>query len=220
MKRISTDSPQCKEEQREAVLIRADPSNPCRSVCLQLCSPFHLQWKMNNTRLRACGGTMNKALAGQPRSIRGGGRYTALRCSEILVAIRRRAHTVGDHRMHHATGRHDPQAVFVLAHHRIRVRLDVSSLLRKLEYEETEVKKAQKRLSSSGLRKTQVCYEDLVKSPKAFESILAFLRVSPESSLLKSSLRKLNTAAYNALIENFDEVAQTLEGTRFTDLLC
>ncbi len=101
----------------------------------------------------------------------------------------------------------------------IRVQLDTARLVRELERLEREREQARERLSRSGLFCAEVFYEELCATPSAFERLFEFLGAGPGRPEPSSSLRKLNTAPQEELIENYDGVRRALADTRFAGLL-
>ena len=60
----------------------------------------------------------------------------------------------------------------------------------------------------------EVVYEDLVANEKqGFDSLFGFLGVDPAP--VSSSLQKVNPTSHEELIENYGEVEDALEGTKF-----
>jgi LPS sulfotransferase NodH len=101
----------------------------------------------------------------------------------------------------------------------IRIRLEAGQLLKRLEAQGAEVQRARRAIADLGVRCMEVVYEDLMSDPGLFERLLAFLGVSADPTALRSSLRKLNRASHEEIVENYGEVAAVLRGTRFAGML-
>jgi len=100
----------------------------------------------------------------------------------------------------------------------VRVRLRTEDLLERMAAHEREVDSARTSFRRIGLPYQEVAYEDLVRDEeRGFESLFRFLGVEPKT--VSSSLQKVNPTSHEELIENYGEVRDALEGTRFAPQL-
>lgn len=100
----------------------------------------------------------------------------------------------------------------------VRVRLNTGELKRRLSEDAERIDRERARYRALGVPYTEVVYEELAADPSRFDEVLGFLEV-PSGPPLTSTLRRLNSAPHHELIENYDEVADTLRDTRFASLL-
>jgi hypothetical protein len=96
---------------------------------------------------------------------------------------------------------------------RVRLRLQPDDLLRRMTLHERAIAGARVRFKRVGLPYREVVYEDLAEDESGFASLFEFIGVEPAPAT--SSLQKLNPTAHEELIENYGEVREALEGTRF-----
>ena len=96
----------------------------------------------------------------------------------------------------------------------VRLQLPTDDLLKRLTAHERQIEGARVRFKRVGIPYTEVIYEDLVADEKrGFDSLFRFLGVDPAP--VSSSLQKVNPTSHEELIENYGEVRQALEGTKF-----
>jgi hypothetical protein len=100
----------------------------------------------------------------------------------------------------------------------VRLQLPTDDLLTRLTAHERQIEGARVRFKRVGIPYTEVTYEDLVADEKqGFDSLFRFLGVDPAP--VSSSLQKVNPTSHEELIENYGEVRQALEGTKFAGQL-
>jgi len=100
----------------------------------------------------------------------------------------------------------------------VRIRLRTDDLLERMTAHEREVESARSRFQRIGLPYCEVVYEDLVRDEESgFASLFQFLGVTAEP--VSSALQKVNPTSHEELIENYGEVRDALEGTRFAPQL-
>jgi LPS sulfotransferase NodH len=100
----------------------------------------------------------------------------------------------------------------------VRVRLRTDDLLKRLTAHERQIEGARVRFKRVGIPYTEVIYEDLVADEKqGFDDLFRFLNVEPAP--VSSSLQKINPTSHEELIENYGEVRDALEGTKFAGQL-
>jgi LPS sulfotransferase NodH len=100
----------------------------------------------------------------------------------------------------------------------VRVRLRTDDLLKRLTAHERQIEGARVRFKRVGIPYTEVIYEDLVADEKqGFDDLFRFLNVEPAP--VSSSLQKINPTSHEELIENYGEVREALEGTKFAGQL-
>ena len=100
----------------------------------------------------------------------------------------------------------------------VRVRLGTDDLLQRLTAHERQIEGARVRFKRVGIPYTEVIYEDLVANEKqGFDELFRFLGVDPAP--VSSSLQKVNPTSHEDLIENYGEVREALEGTKFAGQL-
>jgi LPS sulfotransferase NodH len=100
----------------------------------------------------------------------------------------------------------------------VRVRLEPDDLVRRMTSHERAIEGARVRFKRVGVPYTEVVYEDLVEDEEAgFDSLFRFLDVEPQR--VSSSLQKVNPSSHEELIENYRQVRDALEGTRFAPLI-
>lgn len=96
---------------------------------------------------------------------------------------------------------------------RVRIRLQTDDLLRRMTLHERAIEGARVRFKRVGLPYREVVYEDLAEDESGFASLFQFLDVEPAP--VSSSLQKINPTAHEELIENYGEVRDALDGTKF-----
>jgi len=100
----------------------------------------------------------------------------------------------------------------------VRVHVRTDNLLERMAEHEREVESARAKFRRIGLAYEEAVYEELVRDEEGgFSSLLRFLGVEPQP--VSSSLQKVNPSAHEELIENYGEVRDALEGTRFAPQL-
>lgn len=101
-----------------------------------------------------------------------------------------------------------------------KVVLGPGALVRDLAGLDRRVRFARAWLRFSRTPTLEVHYEDVVRRPSAFGEVLRFLgvRAAPDE-VLHSAMTKINAPGQRDVIQNYDEVARRLEGTRFEGLL-
>jgi len=100
----------------------------------------------------------------------------------------------------------------------VRIRLSTDDLLDRMTAHDRQIEGARVRFKHVGVPYTEVFYEDLVANEKqGFDSLFRFLGVEPAP--VSSSLQKVNPTEHDELIENYAEVRDALEGTKFAELL-
>jgi len=100
---------------------------------------------------------------------------------------------------------------------RVRIRLQTNDLLRRMTLHERAIEGARVRFKRVGLPYREVVYEDLAEEEGGFASLFEFLDVEPAP--VSSSLQKVNPTVHEELIENYGEVRDALEGTKFAEQL-
>ncbi len=100
---------------------------------------------------------------------------------------------------------------------RVRLRLQTDDLLRRMTLHERAIDGARVRFKRVGLPYREVVYEDLVDDEEGFASLFEFLGVEPAP--VTSSLQKVNPTVHEELIENYGEVRDALEGTKYAGQL-
>lgn len=95
----------------------------------------------------------------------------------------------------------------------VRIRLRTEDLLERMNAHDRAIEAARNRFRRVGLPYREVVYEDLVRDESGYESLFRFLGVEPAP--VSSSLQKVNPTVHEELIENYGEVRDALEGTRF-----
>jgi LPS sulfotransferase NodH len=100
---------------------------------------------------------------------------------------------------------------------RVRVRLQTKDLLRRMTLHERAVEGARVRFKRVGLPYREVVYEDLAEDEGGFAALFEFLGVEPAP--VSSTLQKVNPTLHEDLIENYGEVREALEGTKFAGQL-
>ena len=100
----------------------------------------------------------------------------------------------------------------------VRFRLGTDDLVERLTAHEWQIEGARVRFKRVGIPYTEVIYEDLVANEKqGFDDLFRFLGVEPAP--VSSSLQKVNPTSHEELIENYGEVREALEGTKFAGQL-
>jgi hypothetical protein len=100
----------------------------------------------------------------------------------------------------------------------VRLRLQPDDLLNRMIAHERQIEGARVRFKHVGVPYQEVFYEDLVANEEeGFDSLFRFLGVEPAP--VSSSLQKVNPTEHEELIENYAEVREALEGTKFAELL-
>ena len=95
----------------------------------------------------------------------------------------------------------------------VRVRLRTEDLVERMNMHHREIVAARRSFRSIGLPYQEAVYEDLVRDETGYASLFRFLDVEPQP--VSSSLQKVNPTAHEELIENYGEVRDALEGTKF-----
>jgi LPS sulfotransferase NodH len=101
----------------------------------------------------------------------------------------------------------------------VRVRVDASTLLDRLRWQEREAERARKRITKLELEYMEIGYEELRTDHARFDGLLEFLGVEPCAARLSSSLRPVNDARHEEVVEDYAQVKQALKGSRFANLL-
>lgn len=94
-----------------------------------------------------------------------------------------------------------------------RIPVPPAGLFRFVEHNQTWFGDVDRWLGDSGQSALAVDYEDLVAGGGDGRRIFEFLGVDPGAAGLKAATRKQNPAGLEALIANFDELAEALAGT-------
>jgi len=102
---------------------------------------------------------------------------------------------------------------------KVRIHLETSSLLDRLEWQESKIQWARRILSRIGLPYLEIAYEDLLSKETRFSTILDFLGIHSDQQDLKGSLEKLNRGSHQELIENYDSVQRILKDSKYNGLL-
>ena len=100
-----------------------------------------------------------------------------------------------------------------------RIRLDASTLIDHLTEQASRVETARTRYRNVEPPLMEVCYEELCTERDCFSKVLSFLGVDPYVGNLSTSLKKINSESHHDLIENYEEIRETLCGTAFEPLL-
>ncbi len=100
-----------------------------------------------------------------------------------------------------------------------RLTVDPTDLVARLRRLARPVTAARTAVRLLGIPALEVDYEDLVAEPERFADVVGFLLPGDTGGALSSSLRKLVRLDHRQLIENYDEVAAALSGTRFESML-
>ena len=102
----------------------------------------------------------------------------------------------------------------------VTVRLDAPALPARLESMESEIAQARRTLARYRLPVLEVVYEHLAEATEdELARVVSFLGVEPTDWQAESSLVGANRVPRDELIENIDEVAAALAGTRFAWML-
>jgi LPS sulfotransferase NodH len=101
----------------------------------------------------------------------------------------------------------------------VHIRVNIGALEAHLRDQEDEVERARCKLDALGWPTLETRYESLVSDPGAFGGLLRFLGVSDPDRPLISELRKINTPNQKEIVENYDEMAKKLSGTRYDQFL-
>ena len=100
---------------------------------------------------------------------------------------------------------------------RVRIRLQTDDLLRRMTLHERAIEGARVRFKRVGLPYRELIYEDLAGDESGFASLFEFLGVEPAP--VSSSLQKVNPTVHEELIENYGEVRDALDGTKYAEQL-
>jgi len=100
---------------------------------------------------------------------------------------------------------------------KVQITLDTSNLLSQLNWKDKKVRWARRIFSHLGLPYLEVTYEELLSEKARFGAVLNFIKSDHQQ--LSTALKKLNKGSYKELIENYDAVKKTLEGTKYYQLL-
>jgi LPS sulfotransferase NodH len=100
-----------------------------------------------------------------------------------------------------------------------KVELDAAALLDRLDYHEYAITVARGWIRNLRLPYTETFYEELTgpKRDEKLARILSFLGVEP--SALGSDLVRMNPTEHSELLTNYDEIRDTLRGSRFEWML-
>lgn len=102
----------------------------------------------------------------------------------------------------------------------VKVHVDTTDLVSRLVVVENQRRFAQRVLRALRLRAYEFTYEDLSKDDAVWRGILHFIAVPDhDHGDLSARMLKLAPLSHRNGVENFDEVAQTLSGTRFERFL-
>ena len=100
----------------------------------------------------------------------------------------------------------------------VRINLQTADLLQRMTAHERAIEGARVRFKRVGIPYQEVVYEDLVADEEGgFASLFRFLGVEPQP--VSSALQKVNPTAHEELIENYGEVRDALDGTKFATQL-
>jgi LPS sulfotransferase NodH len=100
---------------------------------------------------------------------------------------------------------------------RVRIRLQTDDLLRRMTLHERAIEGARVRFKRVGLPYREVVYEELADDERGFGPLFEFLGVEPAP--VSSSLKKVNPTVHEELIENYGEVREALNGTKYAEQL-
>lgn len=99
----------------------------------------------------------------------------------------------------------------------VQVRVDAPALLRELRRKRRNMRIASNVLSHSGCPYLELSYDDLRSDAGALDPVWQLLELPPVEA--SSSLQKISPASHAEIIENYDEVCETLRGTDFEKML-
>jgi len=102
---------------------------------------------------------------------------------------------------------------------KVTVFLDETHLVQRLRWKEAKVRYAKRIFSHLGVPYLEIVYEDLVADQDKFGEVLSFLAVPPAPQDLSSALKRLNKSTHQELIGNYESVKNTLDVTRYRELL-
>jgi hypothetical protein len=97
------------------------------------------------------------------------------------------------------------------------VTLQPTTTLSTLKTLEFRIQTARRLLAFLPINHMEVSYERLLEHPELINDIFTFLQVN--SHLAQSQFQKLTSSSKRELIENYDQIAQVLAGTRFERFL-
>ena len=178
--------------------------------------PYLNQFYSHGDEVRAAG---FKLMYSQLRRNPMVGTYTATRRVRVVHLVRKNLLNV---LLSHATSdaRGQAHAWAGEAVREVQVSLDPEATVTKLKALERQVSLARFFLRVGRLPVNELIYEDLFTDSSGFDEVFEFLGVDPEAAhALASSMKKLNSAPKDELIENWDELSQALVGTRFEQYL-
>lgn len=101
----------------------------------------------------------------------------------------------------------------------IQIKLDLTTLLSRIRRKERKINWARRFFSRLGLPYLEVSYEVLVATQVSFGAILEFLGIRSGYQAMNTSFKRLNRGTHRELIENYDQVAALLVGTKYAQLL-
>ena len=65
----------------------------------------------------------------------------------------------------------------------------------------------------------EISYEDLLRDPTHFDTILDFLAIEPSENASESSVVKIRKGGHRNVIINYDEVKELLASSKFAGML-
>ena len=100
------------------------------------------------------------------------------------------------------------------------VSLDTSSLIQSFDFQERAYQYAKLFLKLAPIKSLEVHYESLLTDKEnILRSIGNFLGVDSNPSLFQSELKKVNAGPYEEKIINYEQVAETIENSKYAHLL-
>ena len=97
----------------------------------------------------------------------------------------------------------------------VQVELNPATLIRKLQIKQRKMDRARKLLRLSGLPQIEVGYEELRTDPSVFPGLCRFLSISYDGKMPESKFQKVRQESQMQVLQNYGEVRQVLEGTRY-----
>lgn len=101
----------------------------------------------------------------------------------------------------------------------LRVELDTTSLVRKMDWLQKQQDWARTLLKVTGLSHMEVAYEDLVRDPSLFQRLAEFLAVESAGQIPRSELTRIRKGSHREVIGNYDQVRTVLANSEFAGLL-
>lgn len=101
---------------------------------------------------------------------------------------------------------------------RPKVRLEAATLVHRLAEREQQIAAARADWSSLGSPYVEVSYEEMCQNPSVVNRVVEAIGADATMELT-SNLQKLNPKSHSDLIDNYDEICDTLKGTEFEKLL-